>query len=255
MLGTSMLRIGSLDESLGSGANSSTLYVFTFLYVCNIATSNLSLGMAVIPFHQLVRAATPVFTVVIEYTAFDVRHTSLVYLTLAPVMIGVMLVTSGEYRSSKTGAMITLFSALLASIKTILTGRMLRRVNSLELLHRTSGPACLIGLAMALFTGELTIALDRASSLNSWSMVEILFNGSLAFGLNMASFAANRAAGALGMTVAANLKQVLVVVFGQDSLAEGLGMRREVGAALALGGGIMFGCAKYAQETSSERSP
>jgi hypothetical protein len=40
----------------------------------------------------------------------------------------------------------------------------------------------------------------------------ILFNGAVAFGLNVVSFTANKKAGALTMDVAANVKQVLTIV-------------------------------------------
>jgi hypothetical protein len=45
---------------------------------------------------------------------------------------------------------------------------------------------------------------------NVWTT--ILFNGAVAFGLNVVSFTANKKAGALTMDVAANVKQVLTIV-------------------------------------------
>ena len=70
--------------------------------------------------------------------------------------------------------------------------------------------ACLQSLAIAYMNGEIdnfrTFTLDQTSTLI------ILVNGVMAFGLNVSSFSANKKAGALTMTVAANVKQILTVL-------------------------------------------
>ena len=70
--------------------------------------------------------------------------------------------------------------------------------------------ACLQSLLIAYFNGE-TVAF-RTFTLSPTVILVIAVNGIMAFGLNVSSFSANKKAGALTMTVAANVKQILTVL-------------------------------------------
>ena len=73
-----------------------------------------------------------------------------------------------------------------------------------------------LAFAQCVILAQLTGELGRV---HAWSSVEmdmsraasLLFNGAIAFGLNIVSFTANRKVGPLSITVAANVKQVLSV--------------------------------------------
>lgn len=91
------------------------LAAYSVLFAVNIAVSNLSLQLVTIPvsilchplclliecsqFHQVVRAATPIFTTLISTSLFGTRFTSAKLVTLVPVMLGVILayVLSGSF--------------------------------------------------------------------------------------------------------------------------------------------------------------
>lgn len=78
---------------------------FSFLYTINIvsllrgcnalisttlylkAISNVSLNLVTVPFHQVVRATTPVFTVLMMYMYYGSRNSFMVYVSLVPVSI------------------------------------------------------------------------------------------------------------------------------------------------------------------------
>lgn len=109
----------------------------------------------------------------------------------------------------------TLLGAILAAIKTVVTNRMQTaglRLTALELLFRLSPLAVVQGLAMAYLTGELeTLRIplyDKRSTFISF----VLINAAMSFGLNIASFTANKKVGALSMNVAAMVKQVLSIL-------------------------------------------
>lgn len=84
------------------------LCAFSVLYTVNIAVSNLSLGLVTVPvsgdelsqrfrpclifpsqFHQVVRAATPIFVMTISYLFLNARYSRTKLVTLIPVIAGV----------------------------------------------------------------------------------------------------------------------------------------------------------------------
>ena len=69
------------------------LMVFSTLYTVNIAISNLSLNLVSVPFHQVVRSTTPLFTMIICICMFKKTYLLQTYLSLIPVIAGVCLAT------------------------------------------------------------------------------------------------------------------------------------------------------------------
>lgn len=182
----------------------------TALIVCS--------NMATIPFHQVVRATTPVFTVMIYHVIFQASYSNATYSSLVPVIAGVALATYGDYGATVLGFVMTLFGAFLAAVKTVTTNRIQTgslRLSAMEILHRMSPLALLQSLGFAFLFGEMaqfrTEVLDK-HRLGVNMLVVLLVNGAIAFGLNVISFASNKQVGALTMTVAANVKQILTIV-------------------------------------------
>ncbi|KAJ2915736.1 hypothetical protein MD484_g4696, partial [Candolleomyces efflorescens] len=68
----------------------------------------------------------------------------------------------------------------------------------------------------------------------------LLLNGVLAFGLNVVSFEANRRVGAVGMSVAANVKQVLAVLFSVTLFNLSISSTNALGIALTIFGGGLY---------------
>ena len=174
--------------------------------------------MVTLPFHQVVRATAPVFTVAIYRIFISKGYGFCTYLSLIPVIVGVGLATYGDYYATALGFYMTLLGAILAAIKTVVTNRMQTaglHLTALEILYRLSPLAVTQSLLVGYFHGELSAFLKFASqpgNLNTKAILILLINAAMAFGLNMSSFTANKKAGALTMTVAANVKQILTVL-------------------------------------------
>ncbi len=196
--------------------------------------------MVTIPFHQTLRATAPIFIILIYRLLYRSTYTRTTYLSLLPIILGVALATYGDYYFTRLGFLMTLLGTLLAACKTIVTNRLQTaglHLSALELLYRMSPLAFVQSLAMAYLNGELTSFHDFALSSNKFSgtaAVIILVNGVMAFGLNVSSFSANKKAGALTMTVAANVKQILTVLLAI------LFWKLEVGWVNALGKPFFF---------------
>ncbi len=173
--------------------------------------------LVTVPFHQVVRAISPVFTVGIYHLVYGAVYSTQTYISLIPVMLGVGLATYGDYNATIYGFSMTLLGAVLAAVKTVVTNRLQTsglHLGALELLYRMSSPALIQSLIMAYYHGEFDSLKPqiRVTSPNLGLVTALVVNGALAFALNFTSFSANKKVGALTMTVAANVKQILTVV-------------------------------------------
>jgi hypothetical protein len=176
-------------------------------------------AMVSVPFHQIMRATCPIFTIIIYRVFFMRKYVAATYISLVPIIGGVGLATYGDYYFTPIGFVLTATGVFLAAVKTVVTNRLLTgrlRLGPLEVLLRMCPLAAVQSLLYSVFIGEFSDFVDfvGTGSLNKHSVLAIAGNGLLAFALNIASFQANKQAGALSMTVCANLKQCLTIVLG-----------------------------------------
>ncbi|CAE6467922.1 unnamed protein product [Rhizoctonia solani] len=114
-------------------------------------------------------------------------------------------------------------------------------LHPLDVLLRLSPLACVQCLIMAFFTGEIS-RWSASLELSPIKWRALALNGSLAFLLNYVSFVTSRRAGALSMTVAANVKQVLTILLAALMFNIGTPSATHlIGIALTLGGGLWYG--------------
>ena len=175
--------------------------------------------MVSVSFHQILRSTTPIFTILIYRIWFSRSYATATYLSLIPIVFGVALTTFGDYYFTPLGFFLTVLGVLLAALKTVATNRLMTgnlKLHALELLFRMSPIAALQSLVFATLVGEF-------NGFYGWVMegnfgpsyrVALAGNGFIAFMLNIASLHTNKLAGALTMTICANLKQCLTVIFG-----------------------------------------
>ena len=170
------------------------------------------------PFHQVVRATTPIFTALIHAVVYRRFYSTATYMSLVIIVVGVGFATLGKFRSTMLGFVLTLLGSSLAAVKTVATNRLQTgplQLSAFELLYYMSPYAFAQGLAYAYLNGELAIfnrlALTEGQLTASWANV-ILFNGVIACSLNLVSFVANREVGALTINVAAQLKQIVAII-------------------------------------------
>ncbi|KAI0696517.1 triose-phosphate transporter family-domain-containing protein [Cytidiella melzeri] len=104
-----------------SGREEAALAAFSFLYGLNVAVSNVSLNLVTVPFHQVVRAVTPIFTLILSTLLLKSRFSGSKLFSLAPVIFGVIFATYGDYYFTPWGLLLTLFGTVLAALKTIFT--------------------------------------------------------------------------------------------------------------------------------------
>ncbi|KIM27912.1 hypothetical protein M408DRAFT_16507 [Serendipita vermifera MAFF 305830] len=264
------------------GFYSVTLLGFSVLYAVNIAVSNLSLQLVTIPFHQVVRAASPLFTIMLAYFIMGATASRVKIFSLLPVVAGVGFTTYGDYYFTYWGLILTLFGTFLASLKTIVTnllqngnpkrrsivddkstargtGRMTMpgsglKLHPLDLLGRMSPLAFIQCVIYGWASGELDgVSRFGATHMDSRRLFALCINGMIAFGLNVVSFTANKKSGPLSISVAANVKQVLTVLLAVFIFNLVITPMNMVGIVLTLGGGAWYAAVEY-KEKAKKRS-
>lgn len=263
-----------------NSAEKTAVLLFSMLYSINIVVSNASLGLVTVPVHQVIRAATPIFTMMFSALLLA-RHPSRgKVLSLIPVMAGVGIATYGDYYFTTYGFFLTVFGTVLAALKTVFTNilqspprqvdpqyaRLPQRdegdvakdlptpgsapnpadhlpritipittkhsisfptptlsLNPMALLYTLSPLAFVQCIFLSWATGEWSLVVasigakygfreptpESAQVTGLWGLA---LNGTIAFLLNVVSFNTNKRVGAVGMSVAANVKQALTIV-------------------------------------------
>ena len=198
-----------------------------------------------IQLHQAVRATTPVLTIMIQRLFIGTRRSRSVYISLVPVVVGVILATKGEYQTTKLGIALTFMGVASSAMKTVVTDQFMETSSALHLLHQTSGPACIYAFLAALTSGELMAYLSLTSRAQ-WqgTIAQLLINGTCAFALNVASFVADKNIGALILMVVANVKQAATVLIAVTIWGTRMELIQALGVALTFASGLAFGLSK-----------
>ncbi|OBZ88339.1 GDP-mannose transporter GONST5 [Choanephora cucurbitarum] len=220
------------------------MLMFSVLYTINIAISNVSLNLVTVPFHQVVRAMTPVFTVILNVMFLKKSYSSMVYISLIPVIAGVGFATFGDYNYTAMGFFLTVLGTVLAAVKTVVTNRVQvgrLKLHPLDLLLRMSPLAFMQTMLYSYATGEFELVQDYIQTKLTWGVLSALvLNGIIAFFLNVVSFTANKKTSALTMTVAGNVKQVLSIVLAVIIFDLSITATNGLGIILTLAGGAWY---------------
>jgi drug/metabolite transporter (DMT)-like permease len=206
-------------------------------------------NLVTVPFHQVVRALTPIFTIAINAVFFQQNYGKMTYLSLIPVISGVGLATFGDYYYTEAGLLLTLLGTFFAALKTVATNRIQTgfsmHLNAFEILYHMSPLAFFQSLIYSYLSGELyrfemTDSAHYTFSAIISTILILGINGFLAFILNYVSFTANKKTGALTMTVAANIKQILTILTSVIFFELQMGWLNMVGIFLTLLGGAWY---------------
>lgn len=108
-------------------------------------------------------------------------------------------------------------------------------------------------LIYAYFTGEISqLKTYSRDVMTSRDVAALALNGLIAFALNVISFTANKKTGALTMTVAANVKQILTIVLSIMFWGLKVTALNATGIFLTLAGGAWY--AKVELEAKTKRA-
>lgn len=139
---------------------------------------------------------TPLFTIVLSTILLKKRSSRAVYVSLIPIVMGVVFATYGDYYFTAWGFILTLLGTLLAAMKTVATNMILvgrLKLHPLDLLIRMSPLAFVQCVFASWWTGELAKVREfGATQMDTSKYVGLIINGAMAFFLNVVSFTVGR---------------------------------------------------------------
>ncbi|TQD89377.1 hypothetical protein C1H46_025020 [Malus baccata] len=174
----------------------------SLVFCVSVVFGNISLRYLPVSFNQAIGATTPFFTAVFAYFMTLKREAWLTYLTLVPVVTGVIIASGGEPSFHLFGFLICVAATAARALKSVLQGILLssegEKLNSMNLLLYMAPIAVVFLLPATLIMEEnvvgITLALARDDVKIIWYL---LFNSALAYFVNLTNFLVTKHTSAL----------------------------------------------------------
>ncbi|RVW41358.1 putative sugar phosphate/phosphate translocator [Vitis vinifera] len=178
----------------------------SLVFCASVVSGNISLRFLPVSFNQAIGATTPFFTAVFAYLMTLKREAWLTYVTLIPVVTGVIIASGGEPSFHLFGFLMCIGATAARALKSVLQGILLssegEKLNSMNLLLYMAPIAVVFLLPATLFMEEnvvgITLALARDDIKIVWYL---LFNSALAYFVNLTNFLVTKHTSALTLQV------------------------------------------------------
>ncbi|ESR48802.1 putative sugar phosphate/phosphate translocator [Citrus sinensis] len=178
----------------------------SFVFCISVVFGNVSLRFLPVSFNQAVGATTPFFTAVFAYLMTLKREAWLTYVTLIPVVTGVIIASGGEPSFHLFGFLMCIAATAARALKSVLQGILLssegEKLNSMNLLLYMAPIAVVLLLPATLIMEKnvvgITLALARDDVKIIWYL---LFNSALAYFVNLTNFLVTKHTSALTLQV------------------------------------------------------
>ncbi|XP_028771436.1 probable sugar phosphate/phosphate translocator At3g11320 isoform X2 [Neltuma alba] len=177
------------------------------------------------------------------------REGWLTYITLIPVVAGVMIASGGEPSFHLFGFIMCVGATAARALKTVLQGVLLsseaEKLNSMNLLMYMAPVAVAFLLPAAIIMEEdvvgITIALARDDSRILWLLI---FNSALAYLVNLTNFLVTKHTSALTLQVLGNAKGAVAVVISILIFRNPVSVTGMLGYTLTVIGVVLYSEAK-----------
>ncbi|XP_031484940.1 probable sugar phosphate/phosphate translocator At3g11320 [Nymphaea colorata] len=219
------------------------------IFCTSVVSGNVSLKYLPVSFNQAVGATTPFFTAVFAYIMTVKREAWLTYVTLIPVVTGVIIASGGEPSFHLFGFIMCIGATAARALKSVLQGILLssegEKLNSMNLLLYMAPIAVVLLLPATLFMEPnvlgMTVALARQDVKIVWYL---LFNSSLAYFVNLTNFLVTKHTSALTLQVLGNAKGAVAVVVSIMLFRNPVSVTGMLGYTLTVIGVVLYSEAK-----------
>lgn len=193
----------------------SKILVISAVFCCNICLGNISLNFVPVSFMQTVKSLTPAVTAFLQFLLFGSRLKPQALLSLVPVTSGVALASITELEFHIGGFLAALASCVMTGLKFVLSSQLFAgryKFDSINLLYYMAPPSVCFLLAPALLLESKGVQnWWQAPETNSFHLFLLLLSGVLSFLLNVSILVVLKATSSVTVTVAGNVKTVLVI--------------------------------------------
>ncbi|KAG5138555.1 hypothetical protein AAZX31_08G324400 [Glycine max] len=219
------------------------------IFCLSVVGGNISLRYLPVSFNQAIGATTPFFTAVFAYLMTLRREGWLTYVTLLPVVAGVIIASGGEPSFHLFGFIMCIAATAARALKTVLQGVLLssegEKLNSMNLLMYMAPVAVAFLLPASIIMEEdvigITISLAREDSSILWLL---MFNSALAYFVNLTNFLVTKHTSALTLQVLGNAKGAVAVVISILIFRNPVSVTGMFGYSLTVIGVILYSEAK-----------
>lgn len=226
----------------------SKLMVIAAVFCTNICLGNISLRHVPVSFMQTVKSLTPVCTALLQYLVFRSRLTAPAMAALLPITAGVALASITELEFHLGGFVAALVACFLTALKFVLSSQMLAgryKLDSINLLYYLAPPSVAF-LSPAVFVIERTTVMEWVmhEDRTTLDFLLLVISGFVSFALNVALFIVLKATSSVTVTVAGNVKTVIVICLSILIFKNPVTPVNMLGCVIAISGCCWYGLIK-----------
>ncbi|MFQ6623285.1 hypothetical protein Gotur_002871 [Gossypium turneri] len=204
-------------QTIGSKKQFIKIFGLSSVFCFSVVLGNVSLRYLPVSFNQAIGATTPFFTAVFAYVMMKKTESWVTYLTLLPVVAGVIIASGAEPSFHLFGFLMCVSATAARASKSVLQAILLsseeEKLNSMNLLMYMAPIAVVILLPATLLMERNVIAITIALARKDTIVVYyLLFNSSLAYFVNLTNFLVTKHTSALTLQVLGNAKGAVAVV-------------------------------------------
>lgn len=237
-------------QAVKSRAQFYKISLLALIFCLTVVLGNVSLRFIPVSFNQAIGATTPAFTALLGYMIGHQRESRTVYLSLVPVVVGVVIASGAEPMFNMLGFVAAVTAASARALKSVLQGLMLsdsnERMDSLSLLMYMAPVAVVALIPTTLFfePDAAALAMQLGKDGSFWAL--LFLNSFLAYFVNLTNFLVTKHTSALTLQVLGNAKGVVAVVLSLIYFRNPVTFYSVFGYAITVTGVVMYSQAKKA---------